>query len=272
MTSATYETSTFAGLPSAHDVRRPLGGSFSSAYDVSCRESHTCLRVIHIISFQSPYSTLRRRSPSPGPSSRRYPPYDSYVPRGGPSHRNDDHPNMYRPNTWRQERYNSRSPSPDRYERSRPTEPRTWDSSSRWQPSWPDRRSSPSPPPPRGGLRRDTMAERMFEPSDSWKQSHVDRSGRYEPFVHFCTAYYSVLFRSYLGWKPRIQGLQITVRVLQENTLQRGPQCILLFTVTLIVHTLVVKSTEMHTHSLGQIHTGHSMTIALGGRRSQVIN
>ncbi|KAG1776872.1 hypothetical protein EV702DRAFT_316699 [Suillus placidus] len=161
MTSASYESSTFANPSSAHDIRRSLGGSFSSAHD-------------------SPYSTARRRSPSPGPSSRRYAPYDSYIPRGGPSYRSDDHPNIYRPNTWRPERYNSRSPSPDRYDRPRSMEPRFWDSGSRWQSSWPDRRSSPSPPPLREKLRRDTMAERMFEPSDSWKQSHVDRSGRYE--------------------------------------------------------------------------------------------
>ncbi|KAG1753622.1 uncharacterized protein EDB91DRAFT_1242605 [Suillus paluster] len=161
MTSASYETSTFASPSSAHDLRRSLGGSFSSAYD-------------------SPYSTARRRSPSPGPSSRRYAPYDSYAPRGGPSYRSDDHPNIYRPGAWRPERYNSCSPSPDRYDRSRPTEPRFWDSGPRWQSSWQDRRSSPSPPPIREKPRRDTMAERMFEPSDSWKQSHVDRSGRYE--------------------------------------------------------------------------------------------
>lgn len=161
MTSASYETSTFANPSSAHDIRRSLGGSFSSVYD-------------------SPYSTARRRSPSPGPSSRRYSPYDSYIPRGGPSYRSDDHPNIYRPTAWRPERYNSRSPSPDRYERSRSTEPRFWDPGSRWQSSWQDRRSSPSPPPLREKLRRDTMAERMFEPSDSWKQSHVDRPGRYE--------------------------------------------------------------------------------------------
>ncbi|KAG0704921.1 hypothetical protein DFH29DRAFT_909244 [Suillus ampliporus] len=162
MTSASYETSTFANPPSAHDIRRSLGGSFSSVYD-------------------SPYSTARRRSPSPGPSSRRYAPYDSYIPRGGLSYRSDDHPNIYRSGTWRPERYNSRSPSPDRYDRSRPADPRFWDSGSRWQSSWQDRRSSPSPPPLREKLRRDTMAERMFEPSDSWKQSHVDRPGRYEP-------------------------------------------------------------------------------------------
>lgn len=161
MTSASYETPTFASPSSVYDIRRSLGGSFSSAYD-------------------SPYPTARRRSPSPGPSSRRYAPYDSYIPRGGPSYRSDDHPNIYRPNAWRPERYNSRSPSPDRYDRSRSMEPRFWDSGSRWQSSWQDRRTSPSPPPLREKLRRDIMAERMFEPSDSWKQSHVDRSGRYE--------------------------------------------------------------------------------------------
>lgn len=41
MTSASYETSTFANPSSAHDIRRSLGGSFSSVYDVSSRESRT---------------------------------------------------------------------------------------------------------------------------------------------------------------------------------------------------------------------------------------
>lgn len=72
-------------------------------------------------------------------------------------------------------------------------EPRFWDSGSRWQSSWQDRRSTPSPPPLREKLRRDTMAERMFEPSDSWKQSHVDRSGRYEAFVHLRVTLFSLI-------------------------------------------------------------------------------
>lgn len=41
MSSASYETSTFANPSSAHDIRRSLGGSFSSAYDVSSHESRT---------------------------------------------------------------------------------------------------------------------------------------------------------------------------------------------------------------------------------------
>jgi hypothetical protein len=39
MTSASYETPTFASPSSVYDIRRSLGGSFSSAYDVSSRES-----------------------------------------------------------------------------------------------------------------------------------------------------------------------------------------------------------------------------------------
>jgi hypothetical protein len=83
---------------------------------------------------------------------------------------------------------------------------------------------------------------------------------------------YFLSFRPYLGWKPQTRGLQIIVRVLQENFLLRDHRCILLLTVILIVPTLVVKATEIHTHSLGQIRTDHSMMIPLGGRPNQVIN
>lgn len=42
--------------------------------------------------------------------------------------------------------------------------------------------------------------------------------------------------------------------------------------VILIVLILVVKATENHTCSFGQIHTGHNMMIVLGGHRAQLIN
>ncbi|KAL4079633.1 hypothetical protein J3A83DRAFT_1136710 [Scleroderma citrinum] len=117
----------------------------------------------------------RRRSPSP-----RRPTYDSYVPHGGTLYR-DDYPNCYRPNTWRPERYYSRSPSPGRHDRTRVLDPRHWEQGTRRQSSsyYPDRRSTPGSP--RDKPRRDTMAERMLEPSDTWKPPHADRSTRHEP-------------------------------------------------------------------------------------------
>ena len=80
---------------------------------------------------------------------------------------------MYRP-----ERYYSRSPSPPRYDRARQQEPRQWDHASRW----PYKRLSPSPPP-WDKNRRDTLAERMIEPQEVWKQPHLDRPARYELYV-----------------------------------------------------------------------------------------
>ncbi|KIJ61642.1 hypothetical protein HYDPIDRAFT_159357 [Hydnomerulius pinastri MD-312] len=153
MTSMGYGQPSPTGISLPHDFGRPLA-SFS------------------------PYDhPPRRRSPSPGPSARRQP-YDSYKPRGGAPYR-DDNLNSYRPNVYRPERFYSRSPSPPRYDRSRPQEARQWDNNTRWQSaSYYDRRSTPSPPQWNKG--RDTMAERMFEPSETWKQSHVDRPTRYE--------------------------------------------------------------------------------------------
>ncbi|KIL00320.1 hypothetical protein PAXRUDRAFT_270372 [Paxillus rubicundulus Ve08.2h10] len=136
MTSISYGQSSPTGVSLPHDFRRPPT-SFSS-YD----------------------HPSRRRSPSPGPSTRRHP-YDSYKPRGVAAYR-DDHLNNYRPNPYRPEQYYTRSPSPPRYDRSRPQEPRQWDHGSRWQSSsYHDRRSTPSPPQWET-KRRDIMAERMI--------------------------------------------------------------------------------------------------------------
>ncbi|KAH7907288.1 hypothetical protein BJ138DRAFT_520180 [Hygrophoropsis aurantiaca] len=152
--------------PPGYDYRRPIGGNYSSSYD-------------------TPVSSLRRRSPSPSSSSRRYAPYDSYVPRGGAPSR-VEYENNYRPNTWRPGRYHSRSPSPDRFERTRPLEPHYgshWRPPSRDEPRPP---TSPVPPIAREKGRRDIMAERMFEPSDAWKQSQPERPMRRdfsEPFL-----------------------------------------------------------------------------------------
>ncbi|KAG9313419.1 hypothetical protein JVU11DRAFT_5738 [Chiua virens] len=147
--SITYGQLSPTGTSLPHDPRRPPV-AFTTSYD-------------HF---------PRRRSPSPSPFTRRST-YDSYKPRSGPYY--DDHSNSYRPNVYRPERYYSRSPSPPRYDRARQQESRQWDHTSRW----PYKRPSPSPPP-WDKNRRDTLAERMFEPQDVWRQSHNDRP-RYEP-------------------------------------------------------------------------------------------
>lgn len=129
----------------------------------------------------------RHRSPSP-PVSRRYA-YNSYVPpRPAPSHR-EDYPNVYRPNVYRPDAntYYSRSPSPG-YPPARTSEPDPRDRGVSRQPAskTPTARSERKPLPPsptssipRDRTRRDSMmATRMFEPSDAWKQTHVDRPHR----------------------------------------------------------------------------------------------
>ncbi|KAF5379192.1 hypothetical protein D9615_005908 [Tricholomella constricta] len=120
----------------------------------------------------------RRRSPSP---SRRYVPYDAYYP---PE-------NSYRPNSYRPDddnAYYSRSPSPDHYSRtySRHPETETWERPEPWgsvPAPWEDLTMGPaSPTSSSSKARRDSMlATRMFEPSDAWKQNHVDRPPRMEP-------------------------------------------------------------------------------------------
>lgn len=190
MSPGGYEASPLPSLSSHNDSRR-TSGPLSSGYDVSIRpQSHTILPPTHsslwFSTFQRPLNPPpRRRSPSPGPS-RRYNPYDSYIPpRSAPAYR-DDYPNVYRPNIYRPDQssiYYSRTPSPDRYVPPRSLEIDTWDRST-WQapirpPVWPERK--PAPPSPtssvsRDRTRRDSMlATRMFEPSDTWKQTHVDR-------------------------------------------------------------------------------------------------
>ncbi|KAG6897243.1 hypothetical protein C0992_003132 [Termitomyces sp. T32_za158] len=113
-----------------------------------------------------------RRSASPG---RRYPSYDAYYPQE----------DRYRPNSYRPEDddpYFSRSPSPDHYSRyGRPID--TWDRTEPWggiPAPWDEPMvASTSPTSSTSKIWRDPMiATRMFEPSDSWKQSHVDRFPR----------------------------------------------------------------------------------------------
>ncbi|KAG5716420.1 hypothetical protein E4T56_gene9973 [Termitomyces sp. T112] len=113
-----------------------------------------------------------RRPTSPG---RRYSSYDGY-------YQQED---SYRPNSYRPEDddpYYSRSPSPDHYSRyGRPID--TWDRSEPWDSvsaPWDDPVVvSTSPTSSASKAWRDPMiATRMFEPSDSWKQSHVDRFSR----------------------------------------------------------------------------------------------
>ncbi|KAF8438083.1 hypothetical protein L210DRAFT_3761656 [Boletus edulis BED1] len=139
MSSISYGQLSPTGTSLPHDFRRPSAAL--SSYD-------------HL---------SRRRSPSPGPFTRRLT-YDSYKPRNGPYY--DDHPNCYRPNVYRPQRYFSRSPSPlvmTAQDHRNVSGPR-----SRWQ----HKRPSPSPPP-WDKNRRDTLAERMLEPQEVWKQSHL---------------------------------------------------------------------------------------------------
>ncbi|KAJ6543824.1 hypothetical protein B0H10DRAFT_1356933 [Mycena sp. CBHHK59/15] len=138
-----------------------------------------------------PLSDLRvlslRRSPSPGPS-RRYGSFDDYVaPRSAGVYREGY--SSYGQNSYRPEShlYFSRSPSPDRrYESSRDLDTDNWERSIPWQSAnktttWPDRRATTLSPTSsvisRERVRSDpTVMPRMFEPSDAWKQTQVDRS------------------------------------------------------------------------------------------------
>ncbi|KAF8649638.1 hypothetical protein AX16_005726 [Volvariella volvacea WC 439] len=175
MSPGGYDSASLPSSSTQHDVWRSHG-SLSSPYDRS---------------YAAP---PRHRSPSP---PRRYA-YDSYVPpRSAPAYR-EDYPNVYRPNVYRPDpsAYYSRSPSPDRYSASRHSDA-NWDRDSQWAssskplPSWQDRK--PLPPSPTSALsrdrgRRDSMlATRMFEPADSWRPSHADRSHRSDvsktPFI-----------------------------------------------------------------------------------------
>jgi len=137
---------------------------------------------------RAPNSTGRRVSPSPGPSRR---PYDSYVPPPRPDTFRDGGPNNYRPNVYRPEhssKYYSRSPSPDPYiPPSRVSDPDIWDRAPTWRPPfadapniWPERKNVPPSPTTSARSRnsRDDSSSRLFEPSDSWKQTHHDRPSR----------------------------------------------------------------------------------------------
>ncbi|KAG6873092.1 hypothetical protein C0995_003138 [Termitomyces sp. Mi166 len=113
-----------------------------------------------------------RRPASP---SRRYSSYDGYY-----SQEDSYRPNSYRPED--DDPYYSRSPSPDHYSRyGRPID--TWERSEPWgspPAPWDDPMVvSTSPVSSTSKAWRDPMiATRMFEPSDSWKQSHDDRFSR----------------------------------------------------------------------------------------------
>lgn len=147
------------------------------------------------ITFQRPLNAPTRRSSPPSGVTRRS--TDSYMPPRSEYPYRDGLSNVYRPNNYRPDyssSYYSRSPSPDSYgHRSRLPEPEVWDRGSSWRPpplteapnSWAERKSIPPSPTTssRGrGPREDS--NRMFEPSDSWKQSHNDRPPRIDQYVH----------------------------------------------------------------------------------------
>ncbi|CAA7264339.1 unnamed protein product [Cyclocybe aegerita] len=169
MSAGGYDTPHIPSIP-RWDPRRPPGLAVSG-YD----------RPVDPMS--------RRRSPSPGPRQ-----YDRYVPpRPDPPFR-DNAPNVYRPNNYRPDyssTYYPRSPSPDAY--GPPLrDPDVWIRGSSWRPPpppelpdvWPERKPlSPSPTTlgHRSRNSRDDGPSRMFEPSETWKQTHVERPSRIDP-------------------------------------------------------------------------------------------
>lgn len=185
MSSGAYD----APLPSSsYNTSWRPAGPMPMSYDVRV-QLWACRQPMRLPPSQRPHHVpLRRRSPSP---SRHHATYDSYVPsRPMPIYR-DEFPNVYRPasNSYRPEQastYYSQSPSPDRYMPLRMPESDAWDRSGPWQsvkaPAWPERKLAPPSPTTsvsRNRGRGDPMlATRMFEPSDAWKQTHVDRSVR----------------------------------------------------------------------------------------------
>lgn len=61
--------------------------------------------------------------------------------------------------------------------------PTSWHSQVKNQPSWQDRKPVPSSPV-RDRLRRDdSIATRIFEPSDAWKRDHNDRPARLDGYA-----------------------------------------------------------------------------------------
>src|SRR5262249_40390768 len=96
---------------------------------------------------------------------------------------------IYRPD-YSAAAYYSRSPSPDRYTylpRLQDTE--SWDRPTSWHPpiktppGWQDRKNGPPSPMRERPRRDDTMATRIFEPSDTWKRDHIDRPPRLDAYV-----------------------------------------------------------------------------------------
>ncbi|KAH9478673.1 hypothetical protein JR316_0009131 [Psilocybe cubensis] len=141
-----------------------------------------------------PIPPPRRRTPSP-PIGLARRPYDSYVPTRSDVPFRDSMSNVYRPNSYRpgdysSANYYSRSPSPDAYghaNSSRISEPEPWDRGSGWRSvpeahnMWPERKIIPASPTNITGRPLRDESTRLFEPSDSWKQSHNERSSRSHP-------------------------------------------------------------------------------------------
>ena len=116
---------------------------------------------------------LQHNFPPPRPPPRAY---DQYIPpRQNSSYRDEQN---FRASSWRPDErslpYNTRTPSPPRYEPARPVED-SWNRAGPSSSSWTDRRPSD---PWGNGRRRDSAVERFFEPSDAWKQNHHDIRNR----------------------------------------------------------------------------------------------
>ncbi|KAK0237908.1 hypothetical protein EDD85DRAFT_561845 [Armillaria nabsnona] len=113
------------------------------------------------LSYERPLS--RRRTPSP---HRHYGNDDPVY--------HSNYPNVYRPNYWpgRGSSYDGLSPSPDRFERSREPDVDPRDRSGGWGPHSESHWEGGS------SFRREPMlaATRMFEPSETWKRNHDERS------------------------------------------------------------------------------------------------
>ncbi|KAF5330067.1 hypothetical protein D9611_010445 [Ephemerocybe angulata] len=173
MSSGGYEVPYIPSPFTRHESRRS-SGSISGPFD------------------RPPATTIPRQSPSPT-SSRR--PYDSYVPpRTVPAY-HEENPNAYRSNVYRPDypanNLYSRSPSPDRYvTQSHSADLEHWERPGGYwqQPPFnskplgrPERKPVP-PPSPTASVRSrgrgdDTLATRMFEPSENWKQTNVRNEG-----------------------------------------------------------------------------------------------
>jgi len=136
---------------------------------------------------------LRRRSPSPGFSRRSF--YDSHTSsRVDTFHRNEhlisSGTNVYRSgystgSSW----IPSLSPepyscSPHAQDMDIKDQPNSWPSPTKSQFGRQERKLIPSSPSAWGRQRRDdTMATRIFEPSDTWKRDHKDRPSRGDGYV-----------------------------------------------------------------------------------------